>query len=65
MGKRTRRAKREPSRRENKTNTKHKAKGENNNETRVVNRLRVINSLIEEKGRGKEKFPLHPFKRKG
>ena len=29
-------------------------KGENDNETRVVNRLRVINSLIEEKGRGKE-----------
>ena len=42
-----------------------KRKGTIGNEPRVINRLRVINSLIEEKGRGKEKFPLHPFKRKG
>ena len=48
-------------RRENKTHTKHNTKGENDNETKVVNRLRVINSLIEEKGRGKEKVPLDPL----
>ena len=58
---RTRRAKREPSRRENKTHTKHNTKGENDNEPRVIDRLRVINSLIEEKGRGKEKVPLDPL----
>ena len=40
-------------------------KGKTNEYIKVINRLRVINSLIEEKGRGKEKFPLHPFKRKG
>ena len=44
-----------------KTNTEHNTKGENNDETKVVNRLRVINSLIEEKGRGKEKVPLDPL----
>ena len=42
-----------------------KRKGTIGNEPRVVNRLRVVNSLVEEKGRGKENFPLDPLKRKG
>ncbi len=48
-----------------KTNTKHNPKGEKHNEGKVIDRLCVVNSLVEEKGRGKEKIPLHPCKRKG
>ena len=42
-----------------------KRKGTIGNGPKVINRRRVINSLIEEKGRGKEKCPLDPLKRKG
>jgi hypothetical protein len=28
---------------------------------KVINRLRVVNSLVEEKGREKETFPLKPL----
>ena len=44
-----------------KTNTKHNPKGEKRNEERVINRLCVVNSFVEEKGRGKEKVPLDPL----
>ena len=32
---------------------------------KVINRLRDGAGRVEEKGRGKEKVPLHPLKRKG
>ena len=48
-----------------KTNTKHNPKGEKDNEGRVINRLWVVNSLVEEKGMGKETFPLEPYREKG
>jgi hypothetical protein len=44
-----------------KTNTKHNPKGEKGNEGKVINRLCVVDSLVEEKGRGKEKSPLDPL----
>ena len=47
-----------------KTNTKHIPKGEKHNEGKVVNRLWVVNSQVEEKGRGKEKVPLDPIEKR-
>ena len=44
-----------------KTHKKHNPKGEKDNEGKVINRLWVVNSQVEEKGRGKEKVPLDPL----